>query len=69
VWQNTAIELPGSMAKSFGNTSAVLRNILDQRDVPVSHASGRPLVRLADALAHFPVALLTTVNSTATRAL
>ncbi|HKT73440.1 MAG TPA: malto-oligosyltrehalose synthase [Steroidobacteraceae bacterium] len=65
-WKNTAIELPAPMAKSNADTGSTrLRNVLDRCDVPVSHASGRLFLRLADALSRFPVALLATVNSAA----
>jgi maltooligosyltrehalose synthase len=53
VWGDTAIELP----RGYGE-SVELQNVLDGNHVPASRAGNRATVRLADALAHFPVALL-----------
>jgi (1->4)-alpha-D-glucan 1-alpha-D-glucosylmutase len=69
IWRNTAVELSNAIAKSLGPGTTGLRNVLDRSDVPVSRVSNRLTVRIADALARFPVALLSTVNSGTTRAL
>src|SRR5262249_14269167 len=52
VWEDTLIELP----RDFNSDS--VRNILDGMQVAVSKEGERPTVRVADALAHFPVAVL-----------
>jgi (1->4)-alpha-D-glucan 1-alpha-D-glucosylmutase len=53
VWGDTVIELP----KEYGET-VHLKNVLDGNTVPTAKAGSRITVRLADALAHFPVGLL-----------
>jgi (1->4)-alpha-D-glucan 1-alpha-D-glucosylmutase len=53
VWGDTAIELP----KEYGEP-VQLKNLLDGKTVPTARAGGRVTVRLADALANFPVGLL-----------
>jgi (1->4)-alpha-D-glucan 1-alpha-D-glucosylmutase len=55
VWEDTAVELP----KECGET-VQLKNVLDGTTVPTSRTGNRVTVRMADALAHFPVGLLTT---------
>jgi (1->4)-alpha-D-glucan 1-alpha-D-glucosylmutase len=58
VWGDTAVELP--LPKDSAGVPQ-LQGLLDGRTVPTSRAGGRVSVRLADALAHFPVGLLTEV--------
>jgi (1->4)-alpha-D-glucan 1-alpha-D-glucosylmutase len=53
VWGDTVIELP----KEYGET-VQLKNVLDGNTVAVAKGGNRATVRLADALAHYPVALL-----------
>lgn len=53
VWGDTAVELP----KEYGET-VQLKNVLDGRTVAAAKAGSRVTVRLADALAHFPVGFL-----------
>jgi (1->4)-alpha-D-glucan 1-alpha-D-glucosylmutase len=52
VWKDTLIELP----RDFN--SEAMRNILDGTEVSVSREGERPSLRAAEALAHFPVAVL-----------
>jgi len=52
VWEDTVIELPHEF------NSGAVQNILDGAPVSVSKASERPSIRVAAALAHFPVAVL-----------
>jgi (1->4)-alpha-D-glucan 1-alpha-D-glucosylmutase len=54
VWDDTAIELPKEVVDS-----AHLRNLFDGNTVPTIATGNRITVRRADALAHFPLALLT----------
>jgi (1->4)-alpha-D-glucan 1-alpha-D-glucosylmutase len=55
VWEETSIELPhGNNAEG----QAALENILDGEKVPASPNGERGSFRVADALAHFPVAVL-----------
>jgi (1->4)-alpha-D-glucan 1-alpha-D-glucosylmutase len=51
VWENTTIELPRE-------GTGALRNLLDGSEVATSNQGERSGVRLADTLAHFPVAVL-----------
>jgi (1->4)-alpha-D-glucan 1-alpha-D-glucosylmutase len=53
VWGDTAVELPKEITEPIE-----LRNVLVNRPVPASSSGSRVVVRLADALEHFPVALL-----------
>jgi (1->4)-alpha-D-glucan 1-alpha-D-glucosylmutase len=53
VWGDTAIELP----KEYGAT-VNFRNVFDGKTVAVARGGIRAGVRVADALAHFPVGLL-----------
>jgi (1->4)-alpha-D-glucan 1-alpha-D-glucosylmutase len=53
VWEDTAVELP----KEYEETPQ-LKNVLDGKTVPTARAGNRVTVRVADALAHFPVGLL-----------
>ena len=53
VWGDTAIELP----KEYGAT-VQFRNVFDGKTVAVARGGIRAGVRVADALAHFPVGLL-----------
>jgi (1->4)-alpha-D-glucan 1-alpha-D-glucosylmutase len=52
VWKDTLIELP----RDFN--SEAMRNILDGTEVSVSREGERPSLRAAEALAHFPIAVL-----------
>jgi (1->4)-alpha-D-glucan 1-alpha-D-glucosylmutase len=54
VWSDTAVELPKEIAEAVK-----LRNVLINRAVQTSKAGNRVVLKLADALEHFPVALLT----------
>jgi hypothetical protein len=56
VWNDTAVELPKEYVDPVK-----LKSVLDGKAVPSAKAGGRIIVRLADALAHFPVGLLTLV--------
>ena len=58
VWGDTSIELP----RECGDT-VQLRNVLDGITVAAVKDGGRAVVRLADALANFPVAMLAQVRS------
>jgi (1->4)-alpha-D-glucan 1-alpha-D-glucosylmutase len=53
VWGDTVIELP----KEYG-APVQLKNLLDGKTVPTAQSGGRVTVRLADALANYPVGLL-----------
>jgi (1->4)-alpha-D-glucan 1-alpha-D-glucosylmutase len=53
VWADTVVELPKEVVEAVQ-----LRGILDGKPVPTTRAAGRVVVRVADALAHFPVGLL-----------
>jgi (1->4)-alpha-D-glucan 1-alpha-D-glucosylmutase len=53
VWGDTAIELPKEQGEPVQ-----LKNLLVGKTVPTARAGGRVTVRLADALANFPVGLL-----------
>ena len=53
VWSDTAVELP----KAYGDAT-LLNGVLDGESITATRAGGRTIVRLADALAHFPVGLL-----------
>ena len=55
VWEETLIELPRGYSADGG---APLRNILDGEEVPVTRGDEGPAFRVAEALAHFPVAVL-----------
>ena len=55
VWKDTLIELPGDYDRG---SASQLRSLLDGTAVPVSEAGERLAFRAADALAHFPVAVL-----------
>jgi (1->4)-alpha-D-glucan 1-alpha-D-glucosylmutase len=55
VWENTLIELPRSYEVAGGRP---LHNILDGAQVRVGQEDERAALRAADALAHFPVAVL-----------
>jgi maltooligosyltrehalose synthase len=59
VWADTAVELPKELIQALS-----LRNLLDGKTVPIVRAGNRLTVRLADALAHFPVALLAAASQT-----
>jgi (1->4)-alpha-D-glucan 1-alpha-D-glucosylmutase len=52
VWENTLIELPR------GYAGEAVQNILDGTQVRVSREDERPVLRAADALTNFPVAVL-----------
>jgi hypothetical protein len=54
VWGDTVIELP----KEYGGAPVQLKNLLDGKTVPTAQSGGRVTVRLADALANYPVGLL-----------
>jgi (1->4)-alpha-D-glucan 1-alpha-D-glucosylmutase len=53
VWGDTAVELPKDVAEPLE-----LKNVFDGKIAAVARVGNRVIVRLADALAHFPVALL-----------
>jgi len=53
VWDDTAVELPKQL-----ETPVAMRNVLDGTTVATIQAGSRTALRLAQALAHFPVALL-----------
>jgi (1->4)-alpha-D-glucan 1-alpha-D-glucosylmutase len=53
VWGHTSIELPKEFVEPVP-----LHSILDGNTVPTARAGSRIMLRLADALAHFPVGLL-----------
>jgi (1->4)-alpha-D-glucan 1-alpha-D-glucosylmutase len=55
VWGDTLIELPGDFDLRAGNQ---LQSLLDGALVPASETGERAAFRAADALAHFPVAVL-----------
>jgi (1->4)-alpha-D-glucan 1-alpha-D-glucosylmutase len=55
VWKDTLIELPGDHDAKAADQ---LHNLLDGTTVSVCEAGERLTVRAADALAHFPVAVL-----------
>jgi (1->4)-alpha-D-glucan 1-alpha-D-glucosylmutase len=55
VWGNTTVELPREAMVGSG----ILRNLLDGSEIPLSKGDGRAGgIRIAAALAHFPVAVL-----------
>jgi (1->4)-alpha-D-glucan 1-alpha-D-glucosylmutase len=54
IWGDTAIELPKEIVEPLK-----LKGVLDGQVVASSKAGSRVIVRLGDALAHFPVAVLT----------
>ncbi|MFL6603393.1 MAG: malto-oligosyltrehalose synthase [Steroidobacteraceae bacterium] len=56
VWEDTAVELPKEC-----DETVQLKNVLDGKTVPTARAGNRVTLRVADALAHFPVGLLGTV--------
>ena len=56
VWEDTAVELP----REYDET-VQLKNALDGQTVSTAKVGNRVTVRVADALAHFPVGLLTVV--------
>jgi (1->4)-alpha-D-glucan 1-alpha-D-glucosylmutase len=58
VWGDTAVELP--LPKGY-SVPPQLQGVLDGKSVPTSKVGSRITARLADALAHFPVGLLTVV--------
>jgi malto-oligosyltrehalose synthase len=53
VWADTAVELPKEVSEPLE-----LKNVFDGKIVRTAKVGNRVIVRLADALAHFPVALL-----------
>jgi len=55
VWGDTLIELPGDSDPRSGDQ---LQSLLDGASLSVSATAERPGLRAADALAHFPVAVL-----------
>ena len=56
VWEDTAVELPKECAETVQ-----FKNVLDGKTVSIVRTGNRLTVRVADALAHFPVGLLATV--------
>jgi (1->4)-alpha-D-glucan 1-alpha-D-glucosylmutase len=56
VWEDTAVEMP----KEYGE-AVQLKNVLDGKTVSTARVGNRVTVRVADALAHFPVGLLAMV--------
>ncbi len=53
IWGDTTLELPREY-----NDSRPLRNIFDGSNIDTAKAGSRLVIRVADALAHFPVGLL-----------
>jgi len=63
VWENTLIELP-----AYEGSRRLLHNVLDGTELqPISHGNGTG-IPAAQALARFPVALLTAGDDTAASA-
>jgi (1->4)-alpha-D-glucan 1-alpha-D-glucosylmutase len=58
VWSDTAIELP----KEYGETVR-LKNVLDGKTVVAGKAGARAVIRAGEALANFPVGLLSAAGA------
>jgi (1->4)-alpha-D-glucan 1-alpha-D-glucosylmutase len=56
IWDDTAVELPKEYSQALP-----LTGLFDGKTIPTTRAGGRTTVRLSEALAHFPVGLLTGV--------